>query len=713
MVQVAGKFGLQLTPDPASLFRKYFKGVTGPVTLERDFSNLWNQPLAGCPPAVACSVSFGEAISGDAGAIGLSVTPGVQGRLSINNRGSLFDPDPFGEPVEIAPGNAYVGFGITAKVTASASGSVGGVMPGFKAGGSVTLSNYRLFAATAAAPSIGSAIAATINGFVIPYDLADLGAMTPGLIALKEGKGTITFSAAVDLATVVNPLAAVSSEILNNAIELQAGASIPLTASFELSGDYQIRVRKLDARRVELGFYFERGSDLEVSAAASLGVSAAAGTTSLVGSLIGAISPSPALDLEGLNLSPDQIGALDDALKQAIDRELQLGIQAQLGLLSSGGEAFLIEADLGSLAPESQAIIEEALRSNLTPLLKNEKPLPGGLTLKSSVLTQARESSFSLKINLLGLYNYGSFSDFLANSTVATDEASGAVVITDKVSASRIGLSAALLTDENRMKLRSVLAESLLLTVVYRCGAIVKQPDLAASYWFFDLDPSAGRQQITDHLNALAALGFGGAHSPPAGIENFGRTALYLSTGYDDRAVRALFLNPDGSARSQDEYVDAGRQAMQAVLLPGGVNDVRRMALSNPYWPQVESASGNTSLLAQVFPDAPQPAVADVFGDWFVISNWADAMSKASNLIAVSLPLLRQNPDPKSAKFRALETALKNQLASMAKTTKDRFAEPWGMVALDIASGRTSQASGALYSAAFTLVLSRERRNLN
>ncbi|HEX5481629.1 MAG TPA: hypothetical protein VFZ08_03270 [Terriglobia bacterium] len=712
-IKLTGGLGWEgdLTPGPHSAFTKYFKNPPSFAIVQQNSKATANEPLASLPSGhQTLDVSFGENFSAGAGGGELTVSPGIHGKLGVFTAGSLFSSDAYESPLKILPGQAYVDFEIGADLSASISRQENTLGFGFEAGTAVTITNYRLFHPTPTAPTLASAIKDTIQDYVIPATVDDLRHMPAGMIATLEGTGTITFTATADIVTLVNPLAVASAEILANVLQIGPGASIAVGASFELSGEYEIRIRKLDSRKVELGYFRKHGSDLNVSASANAGLTAALGEKDLIASFLGAISGKPSADLPPLNLSPEQTAAIAAALKQAIDRKLQLGMMAQLDFLSSNQEAFLFEADLEALGADGQKMIEDALGSNLALLVENEKSLPPGVQWKSNVLSRAQERGFSLKVNAFGLYNYISLHDLLRTSTIATDAESGEVHITDSTVASRIGLTANFLTQENRVKLRSVLAESFLVTVVYRCSKIVKQPDLSGSYWFFDLVPAAGRTLVEGFYHVMGALGLDAASkaSIPASSESFGRAALFIDTEYDSAAVYGLFLKSDGAARGLTEYEGIGRKAMQAVLLPGGVNDTRLKALEDAYWPQVKSAAGNRAALAEIFPEAAEPILMDIYGDWFVIANWSSAMAEASQCLSTAYPYFSQNSDPNSEKFQTLRTALQKQMSSVAQETKDRFADPWGLVALDIASGRKSQARAEIYSEKLTVVVKRE-----
>ncbi len=714
-LRLTDDFGLDLLlrPDPISAFVRYFLVPPTMRAVHSDLKSLIETPLASIPPGSgSIGLLFDRAYKLGMGGPELTVAAGAHGTLSVITKGQLFENDACESAVAVGTNEAYVGFAIAAGLAVEPGDQLGELGFGFQAGTEITLTHYRRFGTTPAEPSLRSALADTLTHYTIPADVGDLLVMPVGTIFTIQGSGKITFSATVDLLTAANPLATLSAKIVPLALPINAAGEISVAASYQLSGNYQMRVRKLDADHIELGFCRAQGSTFDVDVSADAGVSSPVGKSDLIAAVVGAISPNPTADLAGLKLDDAKADLIASALQKAVERKLQLALKAQLEFLSSREEAFLFEIDLRALDSAGRRAVHDALHSKLAAVVGDAPMLPPGIRWKKSVLARARERGVSLRLNLLGLYNYLSLSDLLVSSSIGTDLESGEVIITDQATATRIGLAANFLSEDVRSKLRSVLAESFLLTAVYRCsGAIAEAPQLSGSYWFLDLHSATARRDIEDHLNVVVALGItlAGDAIPPAGVSNFGRSVFYVDTEYDAGAVRAIFLNANGAPRTYAEFEAIGRGAMRAVLLAGAVNEDRRTALDDGHWPEVVRAAGNRKILGDIFPTAPEPVLMDIYGDWFVIVNWSQAMAEAAACLARAYPYFSQipSPDPQSQEFASRRTELQHQLASVAKETRDRFAEPWGLIAMDLASGRTSKVSAGLYSDRLTWVLVR------
>jgi hypothetical protein len=106
---------------------------------------------------------------------------------------------------------------------------------------------------------------------------------------------------------------------------------------------------------------------------------------------------------------------------------MQVGLQA----LASQEAAFLYEITLKDLGPEGRSALQDALRLNLSTLSGSEQSLPTGIREIQSLLTTTRKQGYSLKLNILGIYNFASVSDLTLKGTVLSDPSSGEIVITD------------------------------------------------------------------------------------------------------------------------------------------------------------------------------------------------------------------------------------------------------------------------------------------
>ncbi len=719
IIQLIDGFGLniQATPDPVSAFIKYFRQLPSLTAVQQNLASIQDVPLANFPlKSLVIGLSLDR--STDLGVAGLqfTVAAGIFGSLCVYTDGNLFDPDAYGDPVAVPERHAYVGLGMNTTFSPGLDSSLGNLGLGFEAGKTVRLSHYKCFETTASTPTLRTALEASLNSYIVPTQPDDLEALAVGDIATIECAGKLQFSGKTNLLTSVNPLASLSSTVVSEIIQVNAGAAIDVEASFTIDSEFQIRVQKLDPNTVRLGVYKKRGVDFNVQVDPSAGISAGLGSLDFISRLFGALSPQPfpsPSDFESAGLTAEQSDSILSALKTAVQRRLEIAIDGEIQVLSSHEAAFLYEIDLDSLDPAGELAVQNALKLNLTGLAPTDGALPRGIREIRSLVTTAREKACTLKLNLLGLYNYASINDLVLKGTVLTDPASGEVVVTDTANATRLSAGINYLADTD--KLRKLLAQTFLITAAYRCSKLINQaPDLKASYWHFAASANTNRQTMASNLDVLAALGMISADQQSeslSGFQDFGRTTFYLNTEYDDALTESLFLRPDGQSRSVEEYEQIGRKALRLLIHPGDEDDFRLRALNDDaIWAQVKETGGTPVNLAEVFPDLrPDSQLPIIAGDYVVIEWWATTMaSMAVSLAAANLLFSQEPPPAPGSPGRAkIQADLWHRMQDVARNTHDRFAEPWGFLAMDLASGQRAATSAQITSPRLALRLVR------
>jgi len=153
-----------------------------------------------------------------------------------------------------------------------------------------------------------------------------------------------------------------------------------------------------------------------------------------------------------------------------------------------------------------------------------------------------------LKVNLLGIFNYGSVTTLFQKGTIIVDRERGDITIADQVGANRIEFTSDnFAKDSNR--LRRVLAESLLITAAYRSsGTLQADAGLSSHYWFFELHQKTNLQQITDYLNTSLALQVltleevNEKVKSVSGLNAFDRSTFYIDSSYDNSACRRMLI---------------------------------------------------------------------------------------------------------------------------------------------------------------------------
>ena len=707
----------ELNEDAA--LAKYLKGLSKLKFGELKFADLANVPLDQAPlNALATGITFSQPIA-VGGHSELKIEAGVSGgvRVLSSKDEELFDPAVYGDPIPITANQCYVAIDAAAKFASEFSAAAGDLSFGLSGGSSLGFSTYRLFekAGNTPFPLWLEALKESIANFVIPRDVDDIARMSRGSVATVEGSGSLKVAGEVELLSAINPLASVNLPEPVGTLQLSSGGSIKVGASFEISGAFQIRVHKTGADKATFGIYREKGKEVSVKAAASIGVSVAVGDFKPLEPLLKALSSNPDADLEKLKeqLNEGQVEAIKKVVEAGISRKLELALALELTSQSTSTAAFLFEVDLSRLDATGREALHEALGGNLKKLPLQQENLPKGIRLARTIFTEVKKKKHALKFNLLGIYNFISVSTLILKGRVMFEPATGELVITDTATAQRISASSLNFAADGE-KLRKVLAETVLLSAAYRCSKLVlQQPKLQIAHSAFELHTKTDRTAMKNNLEVFEALGLMSAAEKNEILSTttqFGRTTLYSETAYDDRLVDQLFLR-DGKGRPQTDYENAGRKALTLLVQTGEAAQERRLpATDDALWKQMTEAGQPSFGSIDKLRNLPATTLGAITSDYSVIMWWAKSMSELGAALAEIRAFISNNPnaDPNAEPFKGLRKKLASELKEVAANTKSEFGDPWGLVAMDQASGRQAAASVRLNSPNLAIVRERE-----
>jgi hypothetical protein len=609
-------------------------------------------------------------------------------------------------------GQKYLSASLEASLEGDLSDKSGDLQFGFNAGTDVVLSYSQPVSPT---DGLVSALETTLNSFTIPGDLEDLSGMDPKSIASVKGTGSLTFTGALNALTVTNPLATISTGITSlGTVGLSQSGSIKVSASLKLTGGYEVQVSKLDATRVLLAFSRTNGEELDASITGEIGVSGAVGDFDVVKILLQTVSPDPVPpvdDLKKAGLTDDEISTISKAIKAAIQRSLQVALTAELDLSDQNSKAFLYEIDLSALDAAGKLAVHSAIDGDLSAL---EAGNLTGVTSLRSVITATQDRTRKLNLNLLGIINLGSVKELLLTSTFIVDPDTGDITITDKTSASNVSLALNNFA-QNGTQLRSLVADSFLVTCAYRTSKIGFQTNIASKCWAFALHQSTHFNQIQDYMNIAVSLGLitrGDADQRLAEVKNisqFNRSIFQADSSYDDALFQTLFFDSTGLVRPQAFYESNGREAMAATLAAGSPTNAARLLplTDDALWAKM--SDGGQTTFPTLFSGLNQVEVAVITSDYTIIKWWASAMNSLGQSLSKLLAFLRSSGinDPNNNTFVALQGDLNKRLKAVAQQTHDQFSEPWGLVAMDMASGGHSQINLLIMCSQLTLALKR------
>jgi hypothetical protein len=707
--------------DPDSTIAKYIKGLAKLKFPKLNLASLKDLPLDQSPlKSLQTGIEFEQPVDIGVDGSEMKIGAGASGILSLLSAAEeqLFDPEVFGDPISIGPNQFYLGVGTAASLSSELTHEAGDLSFGFNAGSEINLATYRLFEkpGSGAFPKFLDALKETIAGFSIPGELEDLTRMSTGSVVTVEGNGNIKLSGTFDMLSVVTPLATVKGPDPFGELKVTAGGSIEVGAGFEITGAYQIRVQKTANDKVRLGYYRRRGEEFSLKASASAGVSAGIGKFDVIERLMKAISSDPKADVETLEraaLSEAQIDAIKKVIEAGISRKLEIALGFEFSSTDTSEAAFLFDFELDRLDEAGRKALHDALDGDLSALAAKNAELPAGVHVVRSIFTDIQSRKHALKFNLLGIYNFISVSKLMLEGKVLFERDTGDLIITDTATASRIAASTLNFAADSE-KLRNVLAESVLITVAYRCSKLVThQPELKINHTYFELHSRTDWTKMENNLDVFEALKLIDETEKKkllGSATQFGRTTLYVETGYDDALVNKLFLT-NGAPRTQQEYETVGRRAVAILVQQGERDDFRRApATVDKLWDEMSKQAQPSFGFLTAFRDLSGTELAEIKGDFTVIKWWARSMKEMSESLAEVRKFIASNPgiDPGNKKFTALRKNLASKLKDVAGKTKAKFGDPWGIIAMDQASG--GRASAKAFITGPTVAVFRERQ---
>jgi hypothetical protein len=312
----------------------------------------------------------------------IDVMPALQVTIRVNASPgtNLFDGDPFHAAAKVPDHTGYVSLGFQGSLDLGVSGSDGDLTFGFDKASTVSLEYLKAFPLGAGEPTLGNALGQTLSSYVIPADLSDLDALSVNDIATVSGQGSLKVSGGVSITASPNPLASVDLPLGAGTVAVKADATAGLSASFTISGSYQVRVRRKDTDTNELSFLRKSGTALKAEFSADAGITAKLGDTDLVASVLGAISTDPTGDKKLLSdLQPAEVKTLCDASKGGLDRSLRASLDAVLSTVTDDQAAFQYEIQPARLSAEASVAalrIRAPAHLSTTPKAAGKRKFP-------------------------------------------------------------------------------------------------------------------------------------------------------------------------------------------------------------------------------------------------------------------------------------------------------------------------------------------------
>lgn len=705
---------------------KYFRGIAAAFTAGDPLKKALNQSIKDVTSSpIGLGMTFKD--MGEFGVTGVNWTlqAGARAGIDVTQAGQgIPGYGVFGEAPKVGDGKTHVSVAFSPTLSVDLAQYSGDLGFGFSAGGTVEFRAGRAFDVTGKAPSLQDALKDLLASGIVPGDLADLQKMKTGDTASMSGSGEVQVWASFDVARFFNPLATVNLPLGGaGKIAVSAGGSISVGASVGIRGKYQIRVMKLDEKRVQLGVYKLAGKGFEFTVNAEAGIRAVMGRKELIARLMKLMGATEA-DAEALaeaGLSDAQIADLQDAVESSINRSLAVSLSGSFAVSTDNSTIFEYEFELERLDAAGKDALHRALRADLSKLT-SVKPdgLPVGIKMLRSELERVREKSVTWKLNLLGIVNVLHVTSLVLDGKVLYDPQTGELLVTDSATAKNIRVATNALQAEPA-RLRKAMMQSAVLTAAYRASGLQKCMEMEGSFSYFEQVADATRPKVSDFADNLLALDLISDREKIDFLKHSfaGRASVLAEISLDNPAFERMFRNPDGSARKQEDFDQIGRKAAALLVQPGDEDEYRRVPMLSPesdkMWREMSDAGPFN--LQHVVPHAISKnavQLAMLQHDYTVIKWWSKAMSVAAGRIAEMREFLRANgQDAEALKdnndFKKRRAVLEKALGEVVSESVPDFLSAWGEVAMYLAAGKEAGARGMVITGGATLARSRER----
>jgi hypothetical protein len=696
-LNISDKFGILLEgqADRSFSFGKYFQSLRGlnfrDLSFRRIADEFLNPSLKDFPlDEASLGASFADEIPISAGNLELLVEAGAGAGIQIvTARDENLGADQWGQPIKLQDGEAYVGFFVNAQASSGISRGIGGANFGFDISKSVRLSSFRLAGEN---DRFTDALRKSVESFTVVADWDDLTKLQPNVVATAEGEGTLKTSLEAKFSFAPNPLLSGELPAGGATVGITAGGSAGLKVSGSLFGGYQLRVRRIDGSRIELGYYTRKGSRLTFEMQAAAGISGGIGDRDLISFALGRISSNPKADRKALSaggLNQSQIDRIEDMIKLGVQRKLDISLDLAFGSEQFNGEAFLFEIDTSLATSKTKKAVAAALHGDLTTVTGAVLP---GVKLIRTVLSEVEKQERTLRFNLLGIYNHISISKLWLDSRI-TVNANGDLTFVDTATAQRAGIT---MTNfgANEKKLRKVMTQSFMMTAAYEAsGLSPSPPKLGIDSQYFEFHSTTPSQVMKDNLDIAQALGRL-HHSTKSALlrsetRDFGESTFFASVTYGNAESLSIFLKY-GKARSSQQFEEAGRTAIRKLIERGDKLDYLRMFAENKsVWNEMKDIGFPG--FKRVYRDHGvklNDGQAEVLISYGVsLLDWAKAMSALSKQIIAVRKWIDDHPNEKlkGKAFQQQREKLFKRLKKVVDRSKPKWGEPVGLVSTYLA----------------------------
>lgn len=644
------------------------------------------------------SATFGAKITAPSQVIDkvatLAINASASGQLTIRTVKDkiLFDDDGFSPAIPITATDCWVGFELDTNLTTKISGKADGFGASLSVSSAVSFLTYDVQHPTGASfPSLKDAITATLNRFSVAASAQALRNLALGTVNVNHLVGTVKVGGSYQFPMSIDALASAQLPF-NYSVKVAPEMTLKVAGELAISGDFVIRCYKVSPSELHLGCYKTKGSTLTVDFTAGAGIQAKAGQTDLIAAFFGAVFSNA--DLKKAGITDQDAAALKAVLKDCVDRSLSISLNAECSASHSDEAAIFCTVDLaGGDAAKTDLALAAALSGNWTQLVSLTN-----VHVARNVLQTTEKHETKLKVNLLGIYNAESVDAFLKSCTIIHDD-TGAVTVTDKVTASHISLASTPLAADPD-KLRRALSQAFLATATYtavRSGLPQVNTELSITQSYFRYQASMDRQAMQDELLLGPALGLfapGTWDKVLTANRSFTHAMIDVTAKYGLDGISSLFFADPKTrmSRSASELNHIGRQTVAALIDPAEPTSAARLsALNNDtIWAAMDDLGVVTNFATIPYlQHCTTNEIADIGTDWTDVTWWVDSMVRVGPALAQLLKVTGQSKaaDPTTdPQFMSAQSKLAQVLGQVGKNAHAAFAGGWGVAVMNAVS---------------------------
>jgi hypothetical protein len=612
----------------------------------------------------------------------LSVGGGPNATLSIYTpkHKALFGEDDFAPELKISAGECWAGLAISATLQEGLSAAVaGGFGVSLKAGSTVTMSTFVHFPFPGSViPAFQEGLTKLLENYSVPSTSGNICALRTGVAHSVELSGNVLIGASYGVPVTLNPLASLGKP-LNLSLNVNPSVVVSVKGSVTLAGTFIVRTYRSSDTSVVIGLYKKRQTTLSASLNTLAGIGIDLNKADILSKVLDAVVPGANLD--DLHLDPGQKQDLSAGLKQCVDQSIALAMNACCTASVSDEAAVVYEIDLAQgVSEQANSAIAAALKGDWSQL----KTLSNAIERKH-ILRDLEERNQKVNINLLGLYNATTITDYVDSTTVLQDE-HGQIAIVDKVAAKRLSAGTAPYAARSE-KLRSVLAQAFVATITYgACKGNMGVSAFSVQQSFLEYHARASRSDLDGQLRLAKLFGFSldsdlktVVHSDSELTHN----KFYLETNYDLGSIYRLFYQDvdKRSAYPPGMLERIGRDTKIALLDATDSAERIDALQSDDIW-NAMNADGDTGNFGRIpgLTGLKPTAQAAIAADWIDVRWWCDAVGALTPKLSAVLQAVDKSrmvdPTNDPAVVSAHEK-LKAALLRLAADTQSGFGDGW------------------------------------